>query len=85
MTEHSHALGFVLASEYRKKVMLALQDGESMPSTISDKTKIYSSHVSKTLFELVEKKLVVCTTPELKKGRLYELTKDGSAILKQIT
>jgi len=84
LTDHSHALGFVLASEYRKKVLLVLQDGESRPSTISEKTKIYSSHISKTLSELVEKKLVICTTPELKKGRLYELTKEGRSILKYL-
>ncbi len=84
MTDNSYTLGFVLASEYRKKVMLALQDKLSTPSIISEKTKIYPSHVSTTLAELVEKKLVVCTTPKLRKGRLYELTTTGMEILKNI-
>lgn len=34
--------------------------------------------------ELVEKKLVVCLTPKLKKGRLYELTTSGKKILKNL-
>jgi len=84
MTDNSYILGFVLASEYRKKVMLSLQDKPLTPSIISEKTKIYPSHVSNTLNELVEKKLVVCLTPKLKKGRLYELTINGKNILKYL-
>ncbi|CAD6368618.1 putative transcription regulator [metagenome] len=84
MTDDSYTLGFVLASEYRKKVMIALQDKPSTPSVISEKTKIYPSHISNTLSELVEKKLVVCLTPKLKKGRLYELTVNGKKFLKNI-
>jgi DNA-binding MarR family transcriptional regulator len=64
--------------------MLALQDKPSTPSIIAEKSKIYPSHVSNTLSELVEKKLVVCLTPKLKKGRLYELTKSGKGLLKNI-
>lgn len=84
MTDNSYTLGFVLASEYRKKVILALQDKASTPSSVSEKTKIYPSHISNTLSELVEKKLVVCLTPKLKKGRLYELTASGKKILKDL-
>lgn len=84
MTDDSYTLGFVLASEYRKKVMITLQDKSSTPSIISEKTNIYPSHVSTTLAELVEKKLVVCATPKLRKGRLYELTTTGKEILKNI-
>ena len=81
MTNDSYNLGFVLASEYRKKVMIALQDKPTTPSAISEITKIYPSHISNTLSELAEKKLVVCLTPKLKKGRLYELTNSGKKLL----
>ncbi|MBN4046131.1 hypothetical protein JYT57_00445 [Nitrosarchaeum koreense] len=84
MTDNSYTLGFVLASEYRKKVMITLEDKASTPSVIAEKTKIYPSHISNTLKELVEKKLVVCLTPKLKKGRLYELTTNGKKILKDL-
>jgi len=84
MTDDSYTLGFVLASEYRKKVMITLKEKASTPSIISEKTKIYPSHISNTLSELAEKKLVVCLTPKLKKGRLYELTKTGRELLKNI-
>jgi predicted transcriptional regulator len=80
----NYILGFVLASDYRKKIMLSLQDRPSTPSIISEKTSLYPSHVSLTLSELVEKKLVVCLTPKLRKGRLYELTSEGKKIVKNL-
>jgi len=78
----SYLLGFVLASKYRKKILQSLQDKPLTPAIISEKTGIYPSHVSMTLVELTKKNLVVCLTPKLKKGRLYDLTKEGSNMLK---
>jgi len=42
------------------------------------------SHVSKALNELSSSEIVICLNPELKRGRVYELTKDGKEIAKQI-
>ena len=65
--------------------MISLLNEEALtPNTISEKTGLYPSHVSQTLSELTKKKLVVCLTPKLKKGRLYELTSDGKNVLKHI-
>ena len=64
--------------------MLALKDKVLTPNAISEKTDLYTSHVSQTLSQLTEKKLVVCLTPKLKKGRLYDLTKKGRGILEHI-
>ena len=86
MTDNTYLLlGYVLASNYRKKVILALQDKPVTPSTISEKTKIYPSHVSLALTELTEQKLIKCLTPKLRKGRLYDLTKEGRNMLKHLT
>jgi len=35
-------------------------------------------------YDAVEKKLVVCITPKLRKGKLYELTVNGKKILKDL-
>ncbi len=64
--------------------MIALKDNPDTPSGISEKTEIYPSHISNTLNELVEKELVVCITPKLRKGRLYELTREGQKIIKNL-
>ena len=84
MTDKLYLLGFVLASEYRKKVILALKDKPLTPATISNKTKLYPSHVSLTLLELTKKNLVSCLTPKLRKGKLYDLTKNGHGLLKHL-
>jgi len=80
----SYLLGYVLASNYRKKVLQALQDKPLTPAIIAEKTEIYPSHVSMTLVELTKKNIVVCLTPKLKKGRLYDLTKEGRNVLKYL-
>lgn len=66
-------------------MLLALQDKPITPSAISEKTKIYPSHVSITLTELTEQKLVKCLTPKLRKGRLYDLTNEGRKLLNHLT
>ncbi len=80
MEEISHGFCENIVKQYDKNKLAR----PSTPSIISEKTALYPSHVSLTLSELVEKKLVVCLTPKLRKGRLYELTKDGHSVLKNL-
>jgi predicted transcriptional regulator len=84
LNETAYLTGFVLASTYRRKVLLALKDKALTPNIISERTSIYPTHVSTSLTELSKKNLVVCLTPKLKKGRLYGLTKKGHEILDQL-
>ena len=85
MTESSsYLVGYILASNYRKKILLALKERALTPNAISKKTGIYPTHVSTSLTQLSEKNLVVCLTPKLRKGRLYELTKKGLEIVQQL-
>jgi len=75
-----HAFGFVVGSQYRKEVVSSMVSGPKTPSGISEHTGIHRNHVSSTLRTLEREGLVVCLTPELKKGRLYELSKKGHEI-----
>lgn len=77
-------LGYVQASEYRKKVLFVLKDGLLRPKDIADQTKYPQSHVSNTLSELTKQNLVMCANPESRKGRLYKLTSQGQIILEYI-
>lgn len=76
--------GFVISSRYRQKVIQILMQGPRTPKQISIETGLYLSHVSKTLNELSSLEIVTCLTPDLKKGRIYKLTKDGSEIAKYL-
>lgn len=55
-----------------------------MPKELAKETGIPLSHVSNVLSELIQKNVVVCLTPDLKKGRMYSLTKEGSEVLQYL-
>jgi ArsR family transcriptional regulator, cadmium/lead-responsive transcriptional repressor len=76
-----HAYGVVVGSEYRKKVVGAIARGPKSPKQISNITGLRLNHVSKTLKELEKITAVECLTPDLRKGRLYQLTGLGRQIL----
>lgn len=74
----------VLSSEYRKKVVLALFNGERTPKELAGVTGLNLSHVSNTLKELSELGVTVCLSPQLRKGRLYSLTPEGKTLGKKL-
>jgi len=84
LTKIEYLIGYIKASNYRKNIIKSLENKKLTPVEMAKETCIPLSHVSNTLAELLEKDLVVCLTPKLKKGRLYELTTTGKEVLKDI-
>jgi predicted transcriptional regulator len=76
--------GYVIASKYRKKVLEALRFGPKTPRQIASETELHLSHTSWTLTELVAQGIVLCLTPQLRRGRLYRLTNEGIEIAEYI-
>jgi len=76
--------GYVVASEYRKKVVVALEGTPKTPKEISNETGLYLSHVSSTLSSLVEKGIAQCLTPSLRRGKIFDLTDEGRKIAEEI-
>lgn len=72
--------GYVVSGDYRKKVVTSLFESPKTPKQIAVEINVYLSHVSKTLNELQRMDIAVCLTPELRRGRVYELTEDGKDI-----
>jgi len=77
-------LSYILASEYRKKVLRVLLSGPAIPKDISERTNLRISHVSAVLKDLSKRSLVECITPNARKGRIYRITKKGRDILKKL-
>ncbi len=73
-------IGFVVASNYRRKVVEELSKGVKTPKQISKATKIRINHVSNLLSDLSAKELLECKNPNAKVGRLYELTDKGNKL-----
>ena len=71
-------------SQYKLKVMKSLDGEVKIPSEIANDTEIFQNHISNTLRQLKEHKLIECINPEVKRGRLYWLTDKGERIIKKI-
>lgn len=74
--------GQVIVSKYRSGVILALLDHPKTPTQISREIGMGVAHVSRALRELAGKQIIICLTPDRKKGRVYSLTKKGVEIAK---
>jgi len=75
-------LAFVKSSKYRLKIIKFLKDRViATPNDISKTMNIILSQVSRTLSELENRNIVICTTPNRTKGRIYRLTKTGNEVI----
>ena len=80
--ERIEQLSFVKSSKVREQIIRHLGDKLTTPAELSSALDLRLSHVSLCLRQLKEKQLIVCLNEEVKKGKLYELTDEGQAILK---
>ena len=76
--------GYVKSSKNRTKVMKSLDGEVKIPTHIAKDTDILTNHISGILRQLKNHELVECINPEVKKGRLYRLTKKGEEIVNKI-
>lgn len=73
--------GYVIASKYRKIVLRALAEGPKTPTQIANESGCNVPHISRSLRELEKRNLVKCLSPDRRKGRLYNITNEGSKIV----
>ncbi len=83
-----NAISYVKRGKNRKKVFLAL-DKSIMPSELVIKiygknSNTYFNIVSRALAELTEKGIVEVLNPKERTGRIYQRTKLGDKIYKQL-
>ena len=77
-------ISFVKSSDKRLRILLLLKNSVFTPSDISTNLSIPISHVSSTLSELMENKIVICLTPERRKTKLFKITDKGIKVLSKI-
>lgn len=73
-------LSFILAGELRKQIVKELESPKS-PLQLTKALKKSDSSISRSLTELEEQKIIKNLFPDKKKGRVYQLTKEGREIL----
>ena len=77
-------LGFVLASQYRKKIVEQLYYSPMTPKELARRTNLRLAHVSHVLSILVKEGIIKCVNPQSKKGRIYMLTETGKRIAEYV-
>ena len=76
----------LLSSKYRLDIFELLSKKALSPKQISLKIKIPISHVSRTLKELEDLKLIKCLTSEkIKKGKIFAISEDSKIYIEEIT
>lgn len=76
--------GYIVGSRYRQKIVLCINSKQKTPKQVSQETNIPITHVSSMLKDLSKNNIVKLLTPNIKKGKLFSLTKDGLEIAKRL-
>lgn len=77
-------VAYIKASEHRQNIIKYLGDELKTPSEIGNELNIRTNHISNLLADLRKHDVVLCATPNVRKGRLYKLTNTGKEILKYL-
>jgi len=77
-------LSFVLRGKNRIKVLKIISKDEVISAQIEKETKMYKSHVSRTLKELQEKKFIKCVNPKDRVFKFYRITKLGKKVINKV-
>ena len=73
---------FISTSKIRNNVLTTLSKKDMRQIEIAKLIKEKQPNVSKALFDLEKRKLVICLTPEKKAWKVYGITDLGKQVLK---
>ena len=77
--------GIVKASEIKQNILALLSNQPQTPKDISESLDKHLSQISRNLRTLEKRGLVECMTPQLRKGRLYTITKKGQELMEKLS
>lgn len=79
-------VSYILRSKYRIKVLqyLSKLNAPTTPTKLKRELNIDKAHISRALQDLAKKDWVTCLTPEARKTKLFQITKSGIAIEKEL-
>lgn len=76
-----YLVAFVKRAKNRLKILNLLSEKEKTQAELHRQSKMYRTHVRRTLSELQEKGLVKCLNPKDRLYKLYMATNKGKEIL----
>lgn len=77
-------ISFIARSKRRKEVLELLgKSKEISQREIMKLSKQYKSHNSRTIKELLNKKIIICINPQDRTFKFYKITNKGRKVLKE--
>ena len=84
MSINPSLISFVASSKRRLEILKILNEKSISQPEIMRLTNMYKAHTSRTLKELMEKKLIVCRNPEDRAFKFYKIMALGKRVLKEV-
>jgi len=84
MVDESNLLNIhsrIIASKHKQKILSILEAGPQTPLNISEQIHASTTYTSTSLSELVKLNMIVCLTPDRRKGKLFGLSGEGKTYL----
>lgn len=78
-------ISFVARSRKRRAILAMLCKNPMSQPEITKAVGMYKSHVSRTLKELAEKKLIICLNPNDRAFKFYRASSLGAKAIKEIS
>ena len=77
-------ISFIARSKRRLEILKLLAEKEKSQPEIMKITEMYKSHTSRTINELLEKRLIICINPEDRVFKFYKITTQGKKVFEEI-
>lgn len=76
-------ISFVLRAKNRLEIIKQLKEGNKTATNIAKGTKMYKSHVSRALKDLMNEGLIECLNPNDRDYKFYRLTRRCKILLSE--
>ena len=77
-------ISFVARSKRRTEILLALKERGMTQPEIRKRSNMYKSHVSRSVSELTNKKLIVCLNQKDREFKFYKITELGKKVITEV-
>ena len=79
-----YLVAFIKRAKNRNAILQLLAEKKKTQAELHHESKMYRTHVRRTLIELQKRKLVKCLNPKDRIYKIYQITNLGKEVLEEI-
>jgi len=79
-----YLVAFIKRAKNRNTILQLLAEKKKTQAELHHESKMYRTHVRRTLIELQKRKLVKCLNPKDRIYKIYQITSLGKEVLEEI-